>query len=203
MKCGKGLVHKFGVIFLSIKIIAEIDCNYLYLLSSSMVISMILPFLDLYLLRNVIRLSFERKDTEAAICCLLIFVAAGIVLNALKSLVMWYRSVHYIRFGHYFDVQNAKKTMNLEYEKLQEKETQDLIVRAARGCSAVARVGEFTSDLIASVMQMIGTTAILIRSCHFYTMIIVVLAFLCYRVEEIINKKRYENEKKAIPPKEK
>ncbi len=125
------------------------------------------------------------------------FIVAIIVLDSLKALVMWYRSNHYLCFGHYFDVVNSKKTLRIDYELLQEKETQDSIVRAARGCSAVARVGEFASDLIANVIQMLGTIAILFSFCHFYVIFFILGALLCYKADRAVNRILYENEKKG------
>lgn len=197
MKLIKDLIHKIKVISFSIKTIFRIDSMYLFLLGSSMIILMILPFLDIYLLRNVIYLVFEQKNIEASIYCLLIFVIAIVVLNSLKSLVMWYRSNHYVCFGHYFDIINSKKSLSIDYEKLQEKETQDIIIRAARGCSAVARVGEYASDIISNIVQMIGTIVIVISVCHWYGIVIIMLALFCYEIEKKANQIIYENENKS------
>lgn len=67
MKQLKDFVHKMSIIKLSIGTILEIDRSYLFLLASSMVIAMVRPFLDLYLLRNVVHLAFEEKDPTAAV----------------------------------------------------------------------------------------------------------------------------------------
>lgn len=197
MKYLKDIIHKISIIRLSAATILEIDRSYLFLLASSMLLSMVRPFLDLYLVRNVVYLAFEEKNQRAALICLLFFVAAMVALDSLKSLVMWHRSNHYVCFGHYFDMMNSRKTLNIDYETLQEKETQDIIVRAARGCSAVARVGEFASDLISNLIQMLGAIAIMIPLCRFYVIFFILGAILCYKADRAVKGILYENEKKG------
>lgn len=197
MKHLKDLIHKINIVRLAVETILEIDKSYLFLLASSMLISVARPFLDLYLLRNVIHLAFEEKKQTSALICLLLFIVAMVVLDSLKSLVMWHRSNHYICFGHYFDVVNSRKTLSIDYEILQEKETQDIIVRAARGCSAVARVGEFASDLASNLIQMFGTIAILFSFCRFYVVFFIIGALFCYKADRAVKGILYENEKKG------
>lgn len=191
------LARMGSVIFVSIKTIYQMDAMYLLLLSLSMLISGILPFLDLYLLRNLINAVYEHNDAKTAICYLAAFLLGVFCLKALKVFVMWHRSIHYINFGHHFDVINSKKTLQISYQRLQDKKTLDMTIRAARGCSAIARVGEFVSDLVSEIVQIAGTLAILIQFCGYYVILLTAASVFCYIIEKLVSQKQYEIEKKC------
>lgn len=72
-----------------------------------------------------------------------------------------------------------------------------MTVRAAKGCSAIARVGEYVSELIAEITQIIGTIAIMVSFCEYYVVLIIGASFLCYKLDQFVIQKRYENEKKG------
>ncbi len=195
LKGVKSFVHKLGVIGVSLKTIYKIDAKYLLLLASSMLLSSMIPFADIYLLRNLLNSVYQNSDLTMVY--LIAFSLVILLLNGLKSIVMWYRSIHYINFGHYFDVLNSKKTLDMHYQKLQDKNTLDMTIRAARGCSAIARVGEYASDIISECIKIMGTLAIMIPFCGFYVVLIIAASILCYSIEKFVNRKRYENEKKG------
>lgn len=115
------LPNIFYVIRVSIKTIFQIDPWYLALLSLSMAIDGLLPFLNIYFLRNLLNEVFEQRNARNAILNLILFTVVTVAFKWARVLVMWYRSIHYINFGHYFDVINSKKTLSISYQRLQDK----------------------------------------------------------------------------------
>ncbi len=144
----KNISRNIHVIAVAIGTIYKIDARYLLLLASSMILSTAIPFVDMYLLRNLINAVYENGNTAGAVRILILFSALSLTLMSLKVFVMWYRSIHYIRFGHYYDVRNARTTIHMDYQKLQDRKTLDMTIRAAKACSAIARIGEHASDIL-------------------------------------------------------
>ncbi len=193
----KNISRNIHVIAVAIGTIYKIDARYLLLLASSMILSTAIPFVDMYLLRNLINAVYENGNTAGAVRILILFSALSLTLMSLKVFVMWYRSIHYIRFGHYYDVRNARTTIHMDYQKLQDRKNLDMTIRAAKACSAIARIGEHTSDILSECIKIIGTLAILIPFCGGFAAVIIGASVLCYKIDRYVETRKYDNEKKG------
>lgn len=191
------ITHNTHVIFVAIKVIYRTDARYLLLLASSMVLAAAIPFADIYLLRGVLNQICEGGSTGGALTVLVFFSALSLFLMALRVFVMWYRSIHYIRFGHRYDVRSARATIHMDYQRLQDEKTLDMTVRAGRACSAIARIGEHASDILSELAKIAGTLAILVPFCGWFVPVMAGVSVGCYRLDRYVESEKYNNEKKG------
>lgn len=99
-KCSK----TFSTMAYCIKTMYVMDRRYLFLLSASMIIASVIPFINANLVSEVINLATVEGNANRAVRAACIMLGLLTILQSLNVYVMWYRSNHYISMGHSFDI---------------------------------------------------------------------------------------------------
>lgn len=198
-KCSK----TFSTMAYCIKTMYVMDRRYLFLLSASMIIASVIPFINANLVSEVINLATVEGNANRAVRAACIMLGLLTILQSLNVYVMWYRSNHYISMGHSFDILVAQKTLDMKYEKAENPQIAELRMRAAKGCSSVPRIAESITDFGANIIKMISCAAVFTMFNPAVLFIIVPFAALNYFISDYFQKKYYENERKEYKPQRK
>ncbi|MBQ9766072.1 MAG: ABC transporter ATP-binding protein [Lachnospiraceae bacterium] len=193
----------YGMMGYCIKMMFKMDKTYLLLLSVSMAVASVVPFINANLVSEVINLATTNARVDKAILAAAIMLGILTILQVIDIYVRWYRTNHYIDMGHHFDTMVGRKTFDMKYEKAENPEISELRLRAGKGCSAVPVITEYITDFGSNIIKIVSCATIFTMFNPLILLVIIPFAALNYFTSKYFQNKYYENEKMEHKPRRK
>lgn len=182
------LMKDLKVIFFLFRLVSEISKTYIPIAITSAILTALMPFLNLVVMKWVIdELTGERRI--AVFITLVLVVALGnFVLNSLSRCLKTWVSVKNEAVLNGFDARVGEKIMSLDFQMIEDPEILDLKERALfpiHNQGALSRVMEYSLTLFSTLLTMLGLVAMISILNPFIILFLMVMAV----ISGLINKK--------------
>lgn len=151
----------FGVIKYSLTEGVKLQPSLMITLFFQSLISIILPFINILMFKLIVDEIAGYKNFKQAAFYSAVLVVSHLVLSQINVLLYWSKSNSFIKLGDSFNVISGSKIMQMDFKNLENSEIMNKFQHSYRACFAVPSICEGLCDIFTSLIQIIGSVAIL------------------------------------------
>lgn len=158
------LMKDLKVMMFILKLAQKISKTYLPVVISSSIVTALMPFLNLIMMKLVIDELMGLRRLDVFITLVLIVASGNFILSCLSRCLKAWVYIKNEELLNGFDVMVGEKIMGLDFQMIEDPEILDLKERALfpmHNQGALYRVVEYTMTLFSTLLTMMGLIAII------------------------------------------
>lgn len=182
------LMKDFKVIFFILRLAHRISKTYIFIVITSSVVTAVMPFLNLVMMKLVIDELMGARRIETFVWLVAIVALGNFLLNVISRCLKTKVNVKNEELLNGFDAMVGEKIMSLDFQMIEDPEILDLKERALfpiHNQGALYRVIDYSMTLFSTILTMIG----LIAMISMLNPLIILFLFLMAILTALMNKK--------------